>query len=320
MRPLAPSLLHTWSAAWNDAIRMPAIISIFGQCRKQFILGRLSWGPHMLSKIFFNFAHQLRNGWWIAIYFLLIAAMLLPLTFFVRAHGGEVEMWQQAAVSLIAAVVFQRLRRQPIAEMFGAFNLAWLRQVLIGGAIGSALMLLPALMLFLGGWVSWQNIPFNWSVMVSGLLACAFVAIAEEVVFRGVLLQRLTAGMGIVAAQLIVAAYFWLTHSGNPGMDGSAKLLASVNIFLASIMFGLAWLRTRSLAMPLGLHVMANFVQGNVLGFGVSGHSESGLLSPQFGDSPAWFTGGQFGLEASAPGLITVILCIAMLYRRKSPA
>ena len=274
----------------------------------------------MFSRIFFNLDHQLRNGWWVAIYLLVLAAMLLPLTFFVRARGGEVEMWHQAVLSLVAAVVLQRLRRQPLSDMFGAFDAAWLRQFSVGGVIGSVLMLLPALLLFLGGFVSWQAVPFSWSVVASGLLACAFVAISEEVVFRGVLLQRLTAGMGIVAAQLIVAAYFWLTHSGNPGMDGSVKLLAGVNIFLASIMFGLAWCRTRSLAMPFGLHLMANFVQGNVLGFGVSGHSEAGLLSPQFGASPAWLTGGQFGLEASVPGLITVILCIAMLYRRTAPA
>lgn len=272
----------------------------------------------MLSRIFFNPARQLRNGWWIAIYFLVLAAMLLPLTFFVRARGGEVEMWHQAVLSLVAAVALQRLRRQPLAEMFGAFNAAWCRQFFMGGVIGSVLMLLPALMLFLGGWVSWQVVPFDWSIVASGLLACTFVAIAEEVVFRGVLLQRLTAGMGIVAAQFIVAAYFWLTHSDNPGMVGSIKLLAGLNIFLASIMFGLAWLRTHSLAMPLGLHLMANFVQGNVLGFGVSGHSESGLLSPQFGESATWLTGGQFGLEASVPGLFAVILCIAVLYRRSS--
>ncbi len=276
--------------------------------------------PRKLLSInpFLNASRQLRNGWWILIFFLLMAAMLFPLTFWVKQHGGEVEMWQQALLSLIAAYGLQRLRRQPFAEMFGRIDGIWFKQFVSGGLLGSALMLAPALVLFLGGWVTWQVDSVSWSVLSLGLASCAAVAIAEEVVFRGVFLQRLQAGLGIILAQLMVAAYFWLTHSGNPGMEGNIKLMASVNIFLASIMFGLAYWRTKSLAMPLGLHMMANFVQGNVLGFGVSGHSESGLLQPSLGDSPIWLTGGQFGLEASLPGLIAVILCTVYLYRHRS--
>ena len=267
---------------------------------------------------FLNASRQLRNGWWILIFFLLMAAMLFPLTFWVKQNGGEVEMWQQALLGLIAAYGLQRLRRQAFAEMFGQLNGVWVKQLMIGGLLGAVLMLVPALVLWMGGWVHWQVDSLSWSVVGIGLASCAAVAIAEEVVFRGVFLQRLQAGLGIIAAQLIVGAYFWLTHSGNPGMEGNIKLMASVNIFLASLMFGLAYWRTKSLAMPLGLHMMANFVQGNVLGFGVSGHSESGLLRPDLGDSPIWLTGGQFGLEASLPGLIAVILCTVYLYRHRS--
>lgn len=270
------------------------------------------------TNIFIDSSRQLRNGWWIAIFFLIMATMLLPLTFWMRQQGSEIAMWHQAVLSLIAAYVFQRLRRQPFAEMMGAFNFIWLKQLLIGGLIGSVLMLLPALVLLLGGWVSWQIDTLTMSVIGNGLLGCAAVAIAEEIVFRGVFLQRLHAGLGVIAAQLLVAAYFWLTHSSNPGMEGNVKLLASVNIFVASLLFGLSYLRTKSLAMPLGIHLMANFVQGNILGFGVSGHNEAGLLRPVFGDSPIWLTGGQFGLEASLPGLIAVLLCFTFLHRSKS--
>lgn len=267
---------------------------------------------------FRNAERQLRNGWWIVIYFLIMAAMLFPLTFWVRQRNGEIEMWHQAILSVVAAIILQRLRRQRLAEMFGEFNLTWCKQLAFGGFVGSVLMLLPALILVIGGWLSLRAATFNGSLLFTGFLGCAAVAIAEEVVFRGVFLQRLRAGLGIVAAQLIVAAYFWLTHSGNPGMEGNVKYLASINIFVASILFGLAYLKTHSLAMPLGLHMMANFVQGSILGFGVSGHNEAGLLHPEFGDSPIWLTGGAFGLEASLPGLITLILLTVYFFRRKS--
>jgi uncharacterized protein len=68
-------------------------------------------------------------------------------------------------------------------------------------------------------------------------------------------------------AQLPMAGYFLLIHMNNPGITGNTKLLASANIFLASIMFGLAFIRTGSLA----LHFIANWAQGTLLGFGVSG-------------------------------------------------
>jgi len=100
-------------------------------------------------------------------------------------------------------------------------------------------------------------------------------------------------------------------------MTGDVKVLASINIFIASLVFGLAFIRTKSLAMPLGLHFMANFMQGGVLGFGVSGTEQSGLLRTVFGGTPQWLTGGQFGLEASIFGLICVFVAFLLLCVRE---
>jgi hypothetical protein len=65
--------------------------------------------------------------------------------------------------------------------------------------------------------------------------------------------------------------------------------------------------------MPIGIHLTANFVQGGVLGFGVSGGEEAGLLAPIL-SGPDWLTGANFGLEASAPGLACVALAAAALW------
>jgi hypothetical protein len=96
-------------------------------------------------------------------------------------------------------------------------------------------------------------------------------------------------------------------------MTGIVKTMASINIFIASILFGIAYIKTKSLAMPLGLHFMANYMQGTVLGFGVSGGEAPGLLKPVFDHAPIWLSGGTFGMEASIGGLCFVILiCIAL--------
>ena len=141
----------------------------------------------------------------------------------------------------------------------------------------------------------------------------AAAAVTEEVLFRGYLFQRFIDGLGMWPAQFVIAALFTLTHSDALREIGAQGLLAGTNIFLASLMFGLAFLRTRSLALPLGLHFAANVVQGPVLGFGVSGDDQSGWLTPVMAGDPSWMTGGAFGLEASIPGLACVILMILVL-------
>ena len=87
---------------------------------------------------------------------------------------------------------------------------------------------------------------------------------------------------------------------------------AGANIFLASILFGLAYLRTRSLAMPFGLHLPANVTQGPILGFGVSGNDGVSLLVPVASGAPDWLY-GKLGLEASVPGLVCVVALLVIL-------
>lgn len=266
---------------------------------------------------FLNSDRQLRNGWWILIFFLVLAALLVPTMIVAQQNNMEVSIGVQAMIVMIASLTGQLLRRRPLAEMYGAFNWRWLKELCVGGLIGSTLMLIPSLILGIFGWVRWQWNPEGNPTLLPSLLLFAGVAFAEELLFRGFVFQRLIAGLGQCPAQLIIAAYFLLTHLNNPGMTGNIKVMASINIFLASILFGLAFIQTKSLAMPLGLHFMANFVQGGVLGFGVSGTEQSGLLIPVFGETQIWLTGGQFGLEASLFGLICVVFTLLVLYTRK---
>ncbi|HKY55552.1 MAG TPA: CPBP family intramembrane glutamic endopeptidase [Anaerolineales bacterium] len=266
---------------------------------------------------FLNSDRQLRNGWWVLIFFLLLAAFLLPMIMIAQENQEAVSMGRQALIILLASLITQLARRKPLAELFGTLNLGWLKELCVGGLIGAAMMLGPALALGMFGWVDWRWNPMTLSALFSSVLLFAGVAIAEELLFRGFIFQRLISGLGQWPAQWIIAAFFLLTHSNNPGMTGGVKVMASMNIFLASILFGMALIRTKSLAMPLGLHWMANWVQGSILGFGVSGTQQTGLFVPIFGAAPVWLTGGPFGLEASLPGLICVVITLLLLHRKK---
>jgi membrane protease YdiL (CAAX protease family) len=267
-----------------------------------------------------NSQRQLRNGWWIGLFFLLLAAALAPALLLTRRYGVTLSPLMQGVIVLLATWGCQRLRRRPLSEVVGTLDGRWVREFALGNLAGAALMAAPAALLWAGGWVAWRWDADGLSTVGPSLVLFTGVALAEELMFRGVLFQRLVAGLGPWPAQVLVAGYFWLTHSDNPGMAGSAQVLASVNIFLASLLFGAALLRTRSLAMPLGLHLMANFVQGGLLGLGVSGTDNAGLLTPWFNQAPTWLTGGRFGLEASVPGLVCVVVALLLVYRwRQTP-
>lgn len=263
---------------------------------------------------FLNPRGKLRNGWWVALFFVILTALLFPLILFSRASETGVPLWQQAAIVLAASLVCQVLRRRPIAELLGAFDWKWPSQLALGLVAGAALMAIPAAFLAAGGWVTWRANPGWTDAIGATLVVLAAAAAAEELLFRGFLFQRLIDGLGAWPAQLLIAALFTLTHSDALAELGPLAYLAGANIFVASILFGLAYLRTRSLALPLGLHFAANVMQGPILGFGVSGADAPGLLSATLQDAPTWLTGGAFGLEASVPGFVCVVAASATLW------
>lgn len=275
-----------------------------------------------ISAVFLSRERRLRSGWWIALFLAVVAALLFPTILVSLRLSVEVTIWAQVAILAAATIVIQRLRRKPVTEVTGTMNPRWALQLLAGAGVGAVLMLLPALFLTLGGWIAWQPVFPGWSALAPALVLMAGVAVAEELLFRGVLFQRLIDGVGVWPAQVLVGALFVLTHMGNPNMEGATRLWAGANIFLASILFGLAWVRTRSLALPIGIHFMANVTQGVILGFGVSGTVEPSVFAPRFLTDLTWLTGGPFGLEASLPGLAAVIMAVIafIAFARWKPA
>jgi hypothetical protein len=264
--------------------------------------------------LFLNKENKTRDIWWIVIFFLLLFSLLFPLILLADRFSFQITMLHQGIVISIVSIICQLLRRKPITELTGRINLTWLKQLFIGQIIGAALMLFPVLLLSIFGYVRWEVNAFSFSTICSGFSILLLAAIVEELFFRGFLFQRLIQSFGSWSAQLIVAALFLLTHISNPNMTGILKTLACINIFIASIMFGIAYMKTASLAMPLGLHFMANFMQGSILGFGVSGDKDPGIFKPVFDNTPIWISGGDFGIEASILGLCFVITITIYLY------
>ena len=264
--------------------------------------------------IFLNSDRKINNIWWVVLFFIILSSFLFPLIILADHFSFQITMVHQVVIISFVSIICQLLRRKPITDLTGQINFIWLKELFIGLIIGATLMILPVLVLTIFGYIHWQANTFSYSTILSGFSIFLLVAIAEELLFRGFMFQRLIQAFGKWPAQLIVASLFLLTHINNPGMTGTVKVLASVNIFIASIMFGIAFIKTKSLAMPLGLHFMANFIQGTILGFGVSGDKDPSLLKPVFDTAPICLSGGAFGIEASIGGLFFVTLITISLF------
>jgi membrane protease YdiL (CAAX protease family) len=127
---------------------------------------------------------------------------------------------------------------------------------------------------------------------------------SEELGFRGYPFQRLADSIGPIGATAAFAILFGLVHLGN----SSHTWISTCNTMLVGVTFAVAYLRTRALWLPIGIHVAWNIVQGFVLGFPVSGIVlPQSLLRPQV-RGPVWLTGGDYGPEG---GLFTTLIFVA---------
>jgi len=129
-------------------------------------------------------------------------------------------------------------------------------------------------------------------------------ALVEELLFRGILFRWIEDFGGSWAALVITSALFGLAHILNPGATWFSSFSVAVE---AGLLLGGAYMLTRSLWMPIGLHAAWNFTQGGIFGVPVSGHVSHGLVQATL-TGPPLLSGGAFGLEAS---VIALAVCTA---------
>jgi hypothetical protein len=144
--------------------------------------------------------------------------------------------------------------------------------------------------------------------MLLSLWALVAAAMVEEVAFRGYPLHRLMEATGTPAAVVIASCLFGLGHLRNP----HASLWGVVNTAEIGVLLALAYVRTRSLWLPWGIHFGWNAMLGVGYGLVVSGYSFSVLVTGS-AQGPRWLTGGQYGVEASATTTAVIGLAIVAL-------
>ena len=145
----------------------------------------------VVSSIFFDTNGELRSAWWVAIFFVILSLFLFPVIILSDYYSFEITVWHQVIIIMVASVLCQTVRRKPLYELIGRIGYSWFNIFLIGLIVGAMLMTLPALLLTLFGVIRWQVNEISFPAFISGISVMVSVVLAEELLFRGFIFQRL---------------------------------------------------------------------------------------------------------------------------------
>jgi len=287
-----------------------------------------------MRKIIINEFGRLRSGWRLLLFagvFLaltfLIAAVLRVVVFFIEPRGPS------GATQFIAELVFRIgllaaalgagylcarfLEGLPWRSLGLTFHPGWLRDLVFGFAIGFASLAVAVAIASKGlhfslGDTGWSTILR--SMIGSGVLLFV-AALAEEAMFRGYALQTLTRAKLALLGVLLTSVPFGIVHLTNPNVVPGVTF---ANTALAGIWLAAAYLRTRSLWLPLGVHWSWNWALGWFFGLPISGLKLVSNPLMQAQDSgPKWLTGGSYGIEGGVACTIALILFTVFLWRTR---
>jgi uncharacterized protein len=171
-------------------------------------------------------------------------------------------LWQGVAIGLAGAtgaylltVLFLRWEGLSLQAVGADFDpgspvrllLGFLVGMLVVGTWAAALSIFSNLK-----WAPESDIP--WFRLPLVLAAYLALAAREELAFHGFPLRRLASSFGVWKAQIFVAVVFALEHR----LGGSSWLQAFVGSGIGSLLFGMASIATRGLAVPIGVHAAWN--------------------------------------------------------------
>ena len=290
---------------------------------------------------------RLRSGWRCLIAFVLVLGTLI---------GTEI-----LAAAISKDIVVQNLITRPLAPIILLFFFIplsrWLDRVpssgeyiglgtkrpwardLIAGVICGVMMVSAcvAFIALLGHYSTAAAPPLAVSHgEAAGIVVFILIAgaILEELAFRSYFFLRLVESIanafvsfgvakpaadsiGSWTAIAVLAGLFGSAHLGNP----HSTFWAFANTVLFGVLFGILILKTGSIWLLWGIHFAWNCTLGLVFGLPVSGVNQFSVVWTGVAEGPQWLTGGSYGIEASAPVAVLLLLAIvAVTVFRRSTA
>jgi membrane protease YdiL (CAAX protease family) len=212
------------------------------------------------------------------------------------------------------------LEELPFSALGCSPHRGWLKNFGLGSALGAATLLLAALLTSITRGTQFRFDLAGQRAIAATLVLSAilfvFAAAAEEILFRGYPLQTLTRAHIAWLGVLITSVPFAAVHLNNPH---AVPGFTFVNTALAGLWLAVAYLRTRSLWLPLGLHWAWNWAQSSVMGLPVSGIERiaPAPLLHALNAGPDWLTGGAYGIEGGAACTVAILISTLFIWRAK---
>jgi uncharacterized protein len=232
-----------------------------------------------------------------------------------RTHPLRLQLYFEVtgAATILAVAWFMAHfidRRSFVSLGFATDHL--IRDLLLGLNFGTGWLALSVAILWLARGVQVQPGVIMSGAFLASTAAALFVnTVTQEVLARSYIFQTIRSQTNVTVAVIATAFLFMAYHAG--AYHGS--WLPPFNVFLAGILFGMAYQLTGNLWLPIGIHFAWNFLISPVLGLAVSGNSQTWsrwqLMTLQ---GPTSLSGGDFGLEGGLVVTLTTVLGILLLF------
>jgi len=277
-----------------------------------------------MRTVFLNRHGEFRPGWKILTFFVLASAFVFAFTWPMRLVGpwltGMGADWMTGLIVslfalggvLLASYISTRwLNRKPFAAVGLWIHGRAMKECVWGILLGFLMMASIFFALLAAGYIEADFNELEVSGALGIVLSSAIMfgagAMLEEVAFRGYPFQTLIQGITLLPAVVLMAVLFSAAHMGNP----NTTAFGIINIGLAAIWLSFAYLKTKGLWLPFGLHFGWNFSQTTIFSFPTSGieFAEYKLFGTVV-TGPEWLTGGAFGPEGGGLATVTLIVCI----------
>lgn len=279
-----------------------------------------------MRSLFYNTElNYLRAGWRIGIFVLIFAGCSIAIGFpsimlvkqFIDVKWMALQMFISYSVLMLATWIMLRfVDKRPFRSVGLHFETPWFSQLGKGIMLGGGMMTVIFTVFYFTGMVTveFRELESMEVVLIlsNSLFLYVVVGYGEELMFRGYLFQAFVEGTNKVIATVTISFLFALAHAKNPNVS----TFGLINVGLAGIWLSIAYFRTASLWLPIGLHFSWNFFQGFIFSMPVSGTTS---MKEQIGTAifsgPEWLTGGSFGPEGGALATIVLIAGTTLIYR-----
>lgn len=213
--------------------------------------------------------------------------------------------------------IFERRSLRTVGLEAPGWIAKYLRGAFWGLVLISAAILLPAVAGFYR--LEGANLALGAALASTLLLLVGWIVqgAAEELLFRGFLLQIIGVRFGLLFGILISSILFAILHIFNQNINA----LAILNLILFGVFAALYALGDGSLWGVFAVHSAWNWAQGNVFGMDVSGlpiRLQAVIQLKEAG--PDWLTGGAFGPEGGVGVTLVLVagIIVVLLFRRSA--